>query len=248
MGNAAQTAYQQADGEAGRIRELVLGHLPLVNHIADRLAAGLDASISEDDLIGAGALGLVEAAHRFDESKGVKFITFAYRRVKGAMVDFLRQNDWLGKSARGQLQRLREEVRRFRQEHGRKPTIEQLAKAVAMSELDVLKYLAYEKWDCVASLDQPAGQDEGHEMALGELLPADGETPLDKLQWQERVERLTAAIDALPERQKEVVVMYYYEDLYMAEMAEIFKVTESRVSQLHTEALYNLTRMLEEQQ
>ncbi|MCK4282843.1 MAG: FliA/WhiG family RNA polymerase sigma factor [Candidatus Brocadiae bacterium] len=246
MANLAETAYQEAGDKAGRIKKLVLDNLYLVHRLADRLSAQVNPTVSRDDLIGAATLGLVEAAHRFDESKGVRFRTFAYQRIKGAMVDHLRHTDWLSKSARRQLENLREAIDRFQGNHGRKPTIEELATAMGMTRHDVLEHLSYEKWDRVSSLDQTAQEDEGHQNVLAGLAAGDLDTPLDKLQWKEKVECLTAAIRALPERQEQIIVMYYYEELYMSEMAEVFSISESRVSQLHTAALYNLARMLEE--
>ncbi len=247
MANPAQTAYQQAgDKAAGRIKKLVLDHLYLVHRLADRLSAQVNPTVSRDDLIGAATLGLVEAAHRFDGSKGVRFTTFAYQRIRGAMVDHLRQTDWLSKSARQHLENLREAIDRFQGNHSRKPTIEELATAMGMTQEDVLGHLAYEKWDRVSSLDQTAQEEEGHQNILAGLAAGDMDTPLDKLQWKEKVERLAAAIRALPARQEQIIVMYYYEELYMSEMAEVFSISESRVSELHTAALYNLARMLEE--
>ncbi|MGD2175587.1 MAG: FliA/WhiG family RNA polymerase sigma factor [Candidatus Brocadiaceae bacterium] len=245
MVTPAETAYQQADDRAGQIKELVLSHIELVRRLADRLSVNLGADISRDDLVGAGTLGLVEAAHRFDPSKGVRFVTFAYRRVQGAMMDHLRQNDWLGKSARGRLTELRDIINQFRSRDRRHPTIEELAAAADMSEQDVLKYLSYSKWDCVASLDEPGGEAGERTDALRELVAAEVDSPLEKLEWKEKVEQLSEAIERLPERQKQIIVMYYYEDLYMAEMAEILNISESRVSQLHTRAIYDLTRILE---
>jgi RNA polymerase sigma factor for flagellar operon FliA len=245
MTTPAETAYEQAQEPDGSIKQLVLEHLELVRSIADHIHVGLHPAVSEEDLISAGTLGLVEAAHRFDPSHGVKFSTFAYHRVKGAMMDCLRQNDALGKSARKRLSRVRRAARGFRSEHGRPPRLAELAEAVELTEEAVLRCLSYEKWDSVGSLESTAsgGQEEG--TALARFVAADSETPLQKLQWKERVDRLCQAISDLPEREQQVIVMYYYEDLYMAEMAEVLGVSESRVSQLHTRALYNLSRKLE---
>jgi len=247
MVTPAETAYQNAQEPEERIKALVLEHLPLVNRVVDRSFGGLAPRVPRDDLIGAGMLGLVEAAHRYDESKGVKFATFAYHRVRGAVVDLLRQIDWLGKSAREQLTALRRHMREFQKEHGRRPTIPELAELADMTEDDVLKYLSYEKWDNVASVDGDVRDADGEASALSAFLAADIETPQESLEWKEKVERLSEAIKSLPERQQQIIVMYYYEELYVAEMAEILGISEGRVSQLHTKALYNLTRLLEEE-
>lgn len=246
MTTPAETAYGMADGGHGAIKQMVMEHLHLVRVIVDRASAGLQPGVSQEDLISAGTLGLVEAAHRFDPSMGVQFVTFAYQRVKGAVIDFLRDNDQLSKSARGQVTMVRRGVREFREANGRKPSVGELARQAAMSEQDVLKYLSYEKWDHVGSLEDIVDAPDGEQSAMGGLIPADVATPLDVLERRERVQRLGEAIQKLPEREKQIIVMYYYEELYMAEMAELLGISESRVSQLHTRALYNLTRMLEE--
>jgi RNA polymerase sigma factor for flagellar operon FliA len=245
MTTPAQTAYEKADGGDQSIKELVVQHLPLVRRIVRGIHVSLAPAISEEDLISAGTLGLVQAAHRYDPSMGAKFGTFAYGRVKGAIVDCLRANDQLSKSARGQLTGLRRCIREFHERHGKRPTIEELAECAAMSQQDVLKYLSYERWDYVGSLQDSAVDCEDDSSVLAALVPADSETPLEALEAKERIEQLSEAVETLPEREKQVIVMYYYEELYMAEMAEILGVSESRVSQLHTQALYDLTRRME---
>jgi RNA polymerase sigma factor for flagellar operon FliA len=246
MATPVRTAYEKAEGAEGAVKQLVMDHLHLVRSIVNRVCGSLQPNVSEEDLIGAGTLGLVEAAHRYDPSAGVKFITFAYTRVKGAVVDFLRQNDHLGKAARAQVTALRKAIRSFCQANGRKPTIEELAVEAGLSEQEVLRYLAYEKWDYVGSLDATLGDGQEDEGALDGLVPVDPmKTPPETAEWRERLERLGRAIEHLPEREKQIIIMYYYEELYMAEMAQLLGISESRVSQLHTRALYNLTRMLE---
>jgi len=245
MAIPATAAYGRYERGEGAVRELVMEHLPLVRFIAGRARASLPPGVCEADLIGAGALGLVEAAHRYDPSRGVKFTTFAYPRIRGAIIDHLRQHDPLGKSARVQLSSLRQCLSDLHGRTGRKPTIEELAREAGMAEQSVLQYLSYEKWDSVGSLADGEGPDGTERSALAALIPAETATPLEELEWQERLERLRAAIERLPEREKSIIVMYYYEELYVAEMAEILQVSQSRVSQLHARALYNLTRMLE---
>ncbi len=245
MATPAEIAYEKAESSEGAIKQMVLDNLPLVTSIVNRVCAALQPTVSLEDLIGAGTLGLVEAAHRYDPSAGAKFCTFAYARVKGAVVDFLRQNDQLGRSAREQLTALRDRIRQFHALNGRRPSIEELAAEAGMSDQDVLKFLSYEKWDYVSSLESISDGAQGGEAALEALVPVDPRTPLDRLEWQERVTRLGEAIQSLPERERQIIVMYYYEDLYMGEVAEVLGISESRVSQLHTRALYNLTRKLE---
>ena len=246
MATQAQTAYQKARAVENKVEQLVLKHLPLVRRIVNHLPWSLLSVVCEEDLVSAGALGLVEAAHRFDESKGVKFETFAYRRVRGAIMDYLRETDCLGKSARWQLTALKRHIREFRSASGRMPSVEQLAEIAKMPEEQVLKYLSYEKWDYVASLDSTREDSDGEPNVLKMLAADTAEAPPAELERKERVEQLSRAIQELPERQKQIIVKYYYAGVCMAEMAEILNISKSRVSQLHTLALYDLSGKLEE--
>lgn len=245
MASPAEAAYGQADDRDAAIRDLVADNLPLVTHIVSRVCATFESPVPRDDLISAGSLGLVQAAHRYRPAVGTTFATFAYRRIKGAVVDCLRQHDALGKSARQQLSELRRLIEEFRDGHGRRPSIRELARLAETTEDEVVRYLSYEKWDYVGSLDDPVSAQDGCENPLGDLIRSDAETPLESLEAKERIERLAEAIEGLPERDKQIIVMYYYEGLYMAEMAEVLGIGVPRVSQLHTRALYNLTRKLE---
>jgi len=238
------TAYGRAEDREQKIRDLVVEHLPLARRIVGQIYVSLGPTVSRDDLYSAATLGLVEAAHRYDETGGAKFETFAYLRIKGAVMDCLRASDWLGKSARDRLNRLRRCMYAFQGRQGRKPSVDELAREAGMSEEGVLRYLSYAKWDSVASLDESQGAGENG-ASLAALIPAKVPTPLENLEHAENVERLVEAIHALPEREKQIIVMYYYEELYMAEIARVLNISESRVSQLHTRAVYNLMRMLE---
>lgn len=244
MTKYARTAYE-TEREGASVQELVTEHLDLVKRIIYQLPPEFTISADREDLISAGTLGLVEAAHRYDESRGTSFVTFVYQRIKGAVVDYLRRNDLLSKSARGRVQMLRRRSREFRAQHGRSPTIPELAQAVDLPEETVVKFLGYERWDRVGSLATTLEDSEGQQIALAALIPGDMPTPVEKLERQEQIQRLRQAIERLPERQQQLIVMYYYEELYMREIAEVFGVSESRVSQLHTRAIYNLGRMLE---
>lgn len=246
LANDVATTYVEAEHERNKVKDLVVKHLGLVRHMVDRVfGRGLSRQY-EEELISVGTLGLVEAAQRFDESCGVKFHTFAYNRVRGAMVDHLRSNDPLNKTARRKLRRLREAAYDFQSRKGRKPRLDELAGEVGLAEEEVLEHLAYEKWDFVASLNNRR-EGRGQENLLQPLASSDDDpSPHKQLEWKENVARLKQAIEEMPERQKHVIVMYYFEELNMAEIAAVLGVTESRVSQLHTKALYDLAAKMGE--
>ncbi len=246
MPTPAQTAYEKAAGQQNRVRALVMDNLELVLSIVNKVKVDLDPRVIEDDLIGAGTLGLVEAAHRYDSTKGYRFSTFAYPRIRGAIMDHLRETDALGKAARNRVTAMREASARFEAANGRSPSVEELAEEAELTEDEVVQCLSYEKWDSVVSLEESADRDKPDGNLLAALIQDDGPTPMEQMEWQERAELLAQAVEELPEREQQIIVMYYYEDLYIAEMAEVLGVSESRVSQLHTRALYTLARKLED--
>jgi len=246
MGLPGKTAYADASGANGGIKQLITQWLPLVSRVVNSMTVNLDPSVSREDMIGAGTLGLVQAAHRFDESRGTKFSTYAYWRIRGAVVDFLRKSDALSRGALAGVHRLRDAAREFRAQTGRTATVEELAESTGMTDQDVLKFLSYESWQGPMSSLSAHGGNPTEPGLLAALVPDDGPSPVQQLERKEQVERLAEAIESLPEREKQIVVMYYYEDLYMSEIAQVLGISEPRVSQLHTRALYNLTRKLEE--
>jgi RNA polymerase sigma factor for flagellar operon FliA len=242
----ATTAYARSQAEDKDVNRLVTDNLQLVRRIVGQLPKRTRAMVSEDDLYSSGTVGLVEAAHRYDPERNATFVTFAYRRIKGAVMDYLRKQDVLSKSARNRLDDVREEIRRFREVEGRKPTLAELAEATGLSQESLVKSLSNEKWNYLTSLEQQFHDNEGSSTPLSALLPAGTETPLEKMEHQEQIQLLQDAIRSLSKREQQVIVMYYYEELYMREIAEVLEVSESRVSQIHTKALYNLGRALEE--
>ncbi|KPQ18790.1 MULTISPECIES: RNA polymerase sigma factor FliA [unclassified Halomonas] len=224
----------------GRIEqsELMTEYMPLVRRQALTLQVRLPASIELDDLIQAGMMGLLEALGRFDATQGATFATFASQRIRGAMVDELRTRDWLPRSVRRSARAVDEAVRRLEQSLGRAP----------------------EEAEIAASLDMPLGdyQQLLHDTNSGQLLPfeelvADGSepysreassSPFDHLLDGQQRETLVAAIEALPEREKLLMALYYQEELNLKEVGAVLGVTESRVSQLHSQAVSRLRAKL----
>jgi RNA polymerase sigma factor (sigma-70 family) len=157
MNTRAQHAYSQASDHSPTVEELITEHLDLVKRIVYQMPGEIRANAAHEDLVSAGTVGLVEAAHRFDEKQGVKFLTFAYRRIKGAVIDFLRKNDVLSKSARARLGRLNELRSRFRDKHGRSPSTAELSDLADLPEKTVLKFLGYGQWTAWA-LSKPGSK------------------------------------------------------------------------------------------
>ncbi len=227
--------------------ELIEEYAPLVKYIAERLSARLPSSIELDDLINTGVLGLIDAIDKFVADRGVKFKTYAEFRVRGAMLDFLRRQDWAPRSMRRKERELSQVFRGLEQQFKRPATHEEVAGAmgIQMEEFNNLLYKA--RGLSLLSLNRPRaeeGEDEVKE--LGEFIPDEPENnPYEQLKRQEVRDLLAQQIDGLPEKERMVVSLYYYNELTMKEAGRILGVTESRVSQLHSSAILRLKGFLE---
>lgn len=245
MAPRTKTPYSTYEGCKNDIHSLIMDNMGLVKSLATRLDVTFQPAVSFDDLISAGTVGLVEAAHRYKSGMDAKFSTFAYQRIRGAMLDLLRAHDPLGKSARAKLGEIHEAITEFQSENRCTPSIKELAVLVDMPKMEVLRYLSYEKWNYMGSLNRGDSEEETP-TTLDALLGSDIDTPLEKLEREEFATKLAETIKSLSKREQQIIVMYYYEELYMAEIAEVLGITQSRVSQIHTSALYNLGRKLRE--
>lgn len=220
----------------GRIqqRELLTQYMPLVRRHALTLQVRLPASIELDDLVQAGTVGLLEALGRFDASQGASFATFASQRIRGAMLDELRTRDWLPRSVRRAARAVDDTIRRLEQQLGRPPEEGEIARSLDMplgeyqqllNDTNSGQLLPFE--ELVADGGEPASLDTGN-------------LPFDQLLDEQQRQKLIAAIDALPEREKLLMALYYQEELNLKEVGAVLGVTESRVSQLHSQAISRL--------
>ena len=219
--------------------KLILEHVPLLRHIAGRMALDLPANVEREDLVGYGMLGLIQAADAFDASRGLKFSTFAYPKIRGAILDELRRQDFLPRGRRERVREVERVVARFTQEHGTPPSTAEIARELSIDVEEVEAVLVSAKTAGRATLDE-----EGGEALAAMLADPRCESPEGSAEWNETKERLERAIAALGEQDKLVITLYYAEDLMLREIAEVLGVTESRVSQIHTRALYRLNREL----
>lgn len=216
---------------------------PLIRYLADRLAARLPDHVVKDDLVSAGVLGLIDAVDRFEPDRGIMFKTYAEFRIKGAMLDELRSLDWVPRTVRrkaGELERL---WRRLEAELGRPPTDEESAAAMELELPAYLKLL--DEVSAINILDIEAFRVEtgnGRESAdIYEILADDANVDALTVLGQEEARKvLVEAIDALPEKERLVVTLYYHEELTMKEIGAVMGYTESRISQLHTKSVIRL--------
>lgn len=221
---------------------LIEAHLPQVRYIAERMLAKLPSSVDRDDLIGAGVLGLLDAVEKYDELRGVQFKTYAETRIRGAMLDSLRELDWSSRSLRARAREIEVAARKIEQEKGRMAEEEELAAELGL-ELPAFQTLLGElRGLTLVELDN---HDEDAPGNSAWQVPDNPEhSPLREYERQESREKLIAAINRLPERERQVVALYYVEELTMKETGAVLGLTESRVSQIHTQALIHLRAVL----
>lgn len=238
----ASTKTKTALPDTAARQALIEAHLPQVKYIAERMLAKLPPSVDRDDLIGAGVLGLLDAVEKYDELRGVQFKTYAETRIRGAMLDSLRDLDWSSRSLRARAREIEVAAHKIEQEKGRTAEEEELADALGL-ELPAYQNLLNElRGLTLIELDN---HDEDAPGSNAWQVPDSPErSPLMEYERQEVREKLIAAINHLRERERQVVALYYVEELTMKETGAVLGLTESRVSQIHTQALIHLRAAL----
>jgi RNA polymerase sigma factor for flagellar operon FliA len=237
--------YRRTADRAIRDR-LILTYAPLVKFVAGRLGATLPSHVDEQDLVSYGLLGLIGAIERFDPDREIKFETYAIARIKGAIIDELRSLDWVPRSVRTRAREIERAIAALERSLMRAPTDEEIAAKLEITVPELEESLAEISRTSMAALDElwtpSAG---GDQVSLIDTIEDEsGPDPEISLEQTELKEALGEAIARLPEREKLVVTLYYYEELTLREIGEVLGVTESRVSQLHTKAVLRLKARL----
>ena len=232
------TAKGQLDREA-----LIRQHVPLVRRLAHHMIAKLPPNIELDDLIQVGMIGLTEALSRYEVTQGVQFETFATQRIRGAMLDELREGDWMSRSSRKSQKDIEKAVRRVEQKLGRSPLESEIAEEMGLSLPDYQSLLGKVRGTQLVYLeDMKWGSDEGEEGFLErhDVSDNDGVDPVELLRDQRLRTALVKAIETLPEREQYIMGMYYEHDMNLKEIAAVLGVTESRICQLHSQSIARL--------
>jgi RNA polymerase sigma factor for flagellar operon FliA len=222
--------------------QLIIQYLPWVKFIALRMASKLPSHVQAEDLISAGVIGLIDALDKFNPAREVQFKTYAQIRIQGAMKDELRALDWASRSMRQKVKRLEQAYATLEQELGRPPSSEEVASSLSI-EMDVFEEMLDDvKGTSLISLEElgqgPASEDKSS--LLEALLTRQDQDPLEVLNLQDLKKALTLAIAQLPEKERLVLSLYYFEELTMKEVGKVLNLTESRISQLHTQTVLRL--------
>ena len=225
----------------------MVAYSPLVKYVAGRMSSGLPAHVDEADLISYGLGGLIFAIERFDLSREIKFETYAITRIRGAIIDELRSLDWVPRSVRARAREIERVNMKLEARLQRAPTDEEMAAELKVDVEEFHEALLQISNSTIVALDElwNVSDSSGDQVSLLDTIPDHGAPdPQAVVDQGELRDRIADAIAALPEREKLVIALYYYENLTLREIGEVLGVTESRVSQLHTKAVLRLRSKL----
>jgi RNA polymerase sigma factor for flagellar operon FliA len=230
-----------------KIREMFIKqYAPLVKYVAGKIAVGMPHNVEFDDLVGFGVFGLLDAIDKFDPDKNVKFKTYAVTRIRGAIFDELRTIDWVPRSVRQKTREVEEAIGALEAQLGRTATDQEIANSLGLDEKEFIKTMMKISGTTMLSLnDVWFSGDENDKVSIGDSIESPSSLNPDVIIEKDEIRRvIVEAIEELPDKEKKILVLYYYEDLTLKEIGEVLEVTESRVSQLHTKAILRLRAKL----
>ena len=235
-------------GDRAVRNRLIEHYSPFVKYVAGRVMSGLPRHFDEDDLTSYGIIGLIDAIERFEPDRNLRFETYAIPRIKGAIIDELRSIDWVPRSVRSKARAVEQAVTHLETTLRRSPTEAEVANELQMSSADFHTAMRKISTAGVMALDEvPRGSgDRADRSTLGESLPDRSFGPVDTFEAKESKQALLDAVEGMPERERTVLTMYYYDGMTLTEIGSILGVTESRVCQIHTKALRQLRSRLAE--
>ncbi len=227
---------------------LILHYSPLVKFVAGRVAAGLPQNIEQADLVSYGIFGLIDAIDKFDPERGFKFETYAISRIKGAIIDELRSIDWVPRSVRSKARAIERAYSKLENELRRTPDDNEVASELGLSESEFAQTLSQISFVGLVALDEllSAGSERGNSGTVGDTIADSAHDPVQAFELDEMKHVLADAINRMPDRERLVLTLYYYEGLTLSEIGQVLGVTESRVCQIHTKAIFQLRGRLSE--
>ena len=227
-------------------QELIVRYLPLVRNVVDRIKLNVPAHVDADDLYSVGITGLLAAVRKFDPAQGHTFASYAAMRIRGAILDELRRMDWCPRRARARSRKLKNAINEVEQKVGRAATDAEVCALLGIGSKEYEKWVEEAKPVTFIAIDQTSEGDEGPGASLHELLADEHDrTGRDNLEKSELLELLTQRMSELPEIPKKVLSMYYFEKMRLAEIAQVFDLTESRICQIHAQTILGLRAWLQ---
>ena len=225
--------------------EIIMEFLPKIQYIVQSIKQdNLPPTVTEEDLINTGVLGLIDAINKYDPEKGVKLSTYAEIRIRGHIIDSLRKLDWVPRNIRQKARHIETAILEVEQKLGREATPEEIAEYLGMDVEEYMKYAEKISNSSLISIDTKVGVDEDSTTSLWQILSINDDTP-DKHVEEEELKRIISdIISKLKERERLVITLYYYEELSMKEIGEILGLTESRISQIHTKTMLKIRNMI----
>jgi len=239
--------YKEGGTKEARER-LILHYSPLVKFVAGRVAAGLPQNIEQSDLVSYGIFGLIDAIDKFDPARGFKFETYAISRIKGSIIDELRSIDWVPRSIRSKARSIERAYSKLENELKRTPGDAEVADELDMTEAELAQNLSQISFVGLVALDEllTVGGERTGSATLGDTVADRAHDPVAAFEVDEMKHVLADAINRMPDRERLVLTLYYYEGLTLSEIGDVLGVTESRVCQIHTKAILQLrSRMVE---
>lgn len=226
-------------GDAEARGHLIEHYVGLVDFVTSRLAIGLPRNVSKDDLASYGIMGLIDAVEKFDPGRALQFETYASWRIRGSIIDGLRQADWVPRSVREKARKIEEAYQRLEQTHLRSVTDQEMCEYLQVSEQEFHHMLQDVSVASICSLEDPIREEES-ETRLTMLVDERAKNPEDSVRELFLKESLAKAIERLTEKERTVVSLFYYEELSLSEIAEVMSLSPSRISQLHSKAILRL--------
>ena len=229
---------------------LILHYAPLVKYVAGRVSAGLPQTIEQADLVSYGMFGLIDAIDKFDLGRGYKFETYAISRIRGSIIDELRSIDWVPRSMRAKSRAVEKAYVKLENDLHRTPSDAEVAQEMGMSESELQNLFGQISFFGIVALEETVsvGSDRSETITVGDTIPDKELGPVGAFEVEETKQMLASAINRLPEREKFVLTLYYYEGLTLGQIGEVLHITESRVCQIHTKAVLQLRAKLGEPQ
>jgi RNA polymerase sigma factor FliA len=223
---------------------LIRLYMPIVNYHVQRISVGLPKNVSKDDLISHGMLGLYDALEKFNANRDLKFDTYASFRVRGAIIDGLRKEDWLPRSMREKIKRVEACIQRLEQEYGRNVTAEEVGSKLDMSEQEVYQITNEHFLSNLLSIDERSSDSDRNESFAATIIDKQSKTPEEHLLSEVTKEELGKVISKLTEKEQLVISLFYFDELTLTEIGHVLDLSTSRISQIHSKALFRMKQLI----